>query len=189
MSSPFPVVLVCVAIEKGWTQPVSQKPLSSLRLLSGPGSPKKRAFTLDCACYSSQHSTHGHVSVFISLNISFDLHYCSPYSPYFQHLCMIFRVLFLLLSSSHSSKWQYMSRNRLLSSVLEQSPNALKHASLHSYNPWKCCCVSFRHYVLNLVASLSVQKNVLCWDLLSIYKKAARMPRARPLRPGYYIIN
>lgn len=68
-------VVVCAAAEKGWIQPISHKPLSSLRLLSGPGSPKKRAFTLHCACYSSQHSTHGHVSVFIALNINFHSHH------------------------------------------------------------------------------------------------------------------
>lgn len=78
---PFPVVVVCVAAEKGWTQPVSHKPFSSLRLLSGPGSPKTRAFTLHCARYSSQHSTHGHVSVFIALNINFHSHHA--YMGYF----------------------------------------------------------------------------------------------------------
>lgn len=64
------------AAEKGWTQPLSQQhPLTSLRLLSGPGSPKTRAFTLHCACYSSQHSTHGHVSVFIAPNVNFHPHH------------------------------------------------------------------------------------------------------------------
>lgn len=52
-----------------------RSPFSSLRLLSGPGSPKTRAFTLHCACYSSQHSTHGHVSVFIALNVNFHSHH------------------------------------------------------------------------------------------------------------------
>lgn len=42
---------------------------------SGPGSPKTRAFTLHCACYSSQHSTHGHVSVFIAPNGNFHSHH------------------------------------------------------------------------------------------------------------------
>ena len=69
-------MLVCVWLQrKVEYSPVSHKPLSSLRLLSGPGSPKKRAFTLHCACYSSQHSTHGHVSVFIALNINFHSHH------------------------------------------------------------------------------------------------------------------
>lgn len=84
-SFPVVVVCVCVAAEKGWIQPVSHKPLSSLRLLSGPGSPKKRAFTLHCACYSSQHSTHGHVSVFIALNINFHSHHVLCLHGIFSH--------------------------------------------------------------------------------------------------------
>lgn len=138
----FPVVVVCVAAEKGWIQPVSHKPLSSLRLLSGPGSPKKRVFTLHCACYSSQHSTHGHVSVFIALNLNFHSH---------RVLCLqrIFSYpnTFLL-----SNTIKYILRVPQFSLFLSYRIMLKKHILLHSRGTSKCYSVSFKHYVSNPVA-------------------------------------
>lgn len=135
----FPVVVVCVAAQKGWIQPVSHKPLSSLRLLSGPGSPKKRAFTLHCACYSSQHSTHGHVSVFIALNVNFHSHHVLCLHRIFPHpntflFSNTVKSIFFFACATVYFPW-FLSYHIILKTII----------SLHYI-------VSFKHYVSNPVA-------------------------------------
>lgn len=154
---------MCVAAEKGWIQPVSHKPLSSLRLLSGPGSPKKRAFTLDCACYSSQHSTHGHVSVFIALNINFHSHHVLCLHMIFSYSSIILFYLIQLFNS-----FKFILRFFILPILLQCSCYLFGFYFLMIYATYICfpwflsyhillktlfsltqCSVSFKHYVSN----------------------------------------
>ena len=179
---------VCGAAEKGWIQPVSHKPSSSLRLLSGPGSPKKRAFTLHCACYSSQHSTHGHVSVFIALNINFHSH----------HVLCLHRTSFsfsktisfmLQCSSSSASSFSIYAPNVPHCTFL--SRNATKNTLLFTHIVFQN--VSFKLYLSNPVAWVGLCRKMLpaslqgSWEYLQ--KKQQECHRVKALRPGYYIIN
>lgn len=171
------------------------------RLLSGPGSPKTRAFTLHCACYSSQHSTHGHVSVLIAPNGNFHSHHAQPACFFFLHISVPLAETnshFYCLNKSCSSSLIYLF---LVVKLLRENSQflhpGLNNDVLHlNANMHKCYkilegrfpAVCIKSSCMNSTVGLKKKKRSASflgsWGRGRKKHHAARMPGFRALRPG-----